>query len=66
MNIVFVHPAEFLVSVPDGSTARWVLLCDRPMRKPFRAIFFRVKRGLVSETPDFSNCRAASLERKSL
>ena len=34
MFIVFVHPAEFLVTAPDGSIARRVLLGDRLLVKP--------------------------------
>ena len=34
MFIVFVHPAEFLVTAPDGSIAKRVLLGDRLVVKP--------------------------------
>jgi N-carbamoylputrescine amidase len=34
MFIVFVHPAEFLVTAPDGTIARRVLLGDRLLVKP--------------------------------
>ena len=34
MFIVFVHPAEFLVTAPDGSIAKRVLLGDRLLVKP--------------------------------
>ena len=34
MFIVFVHPAEFLVTAPDGTIAKRVLLGDRLLVKP--------------------------------